>query len=541
MRVPLPGCRRLRRIRPSPFARAGLRARSSGASLVEIIILIGVVALLALAGFRGFGTKVYSKIRTFGDNVATLTPTQGGSSYCFAAGTLVATPDGLRAVETIRTGDIVWSRDEHHDLTIRGRVGQTFVTPDAPLVSIRIREAPESIRATPGHRFFTRDRGWVAAQSLAPDETLLDPSGNALHVVAVDALTERATVYNFEVEETHTYFVGSAQAWVHNPTSGSPVDCNGAPIVAGNDPPASSAIGPGDHGWQNPDNPFASSSDTPPPSPIGTGEPGWNDPNNPFLSPPGSPGSSPPGSPTLSNNGDPGNPPPFDLGGGPDVHDPLSGHQPPNVASVDPAAIQAALDNAFYTANYDWNQRTELTNHFADYAGKPAFVAYRYYGNLTPAVAQGIIDHGSVSGDGRTNGVTADQAVHDFDGRYDTPNALANAVNDHKNSGHGHSHVVSTSTNPAYVYPAFNNQMGGYYHGKVGLVIVTTQTGEKIYESAALAPHTNNGQMQGTDEHGHDYEGEHVYGGAILPGSIIYGATVPMGAGSHPPPRPWKK
>jgi Flp pilus assembly pilin Flp len=34
-----------------------------GANLVEYIILVGVIALIALAGFKMFGTKVQAKIQ----------------------------------------------------------------------------------------------------------------------------------------------------------------------------------------------------------------------------------------------------------------------------------------------------------------------------------------------------------------------------------------------------------------------------------------------------------------------------------------------
>jgi hypothetical protein len=53
------------------------------------------------------------------------------------------------------------------------RVGEVFVTNDMPLVAVTIGEEGGVIRTTPGHRFFTRDRGWVEAQSLLPGEALV--------------------------------------------------------------------------------------------------------------------------------------------------------------------------------------------------------------------------------------------------------------------------------------------------------------------------------------------------------------------------------
>jgi pilus assembly protein Flp/PilA len=41
-----------------------------GANLVEYIILVGVIALIALAGFRIFGTNVQAKINEQGASVS---------------------------------------------------------------------------------------------------------------------------------------------------------------------------------------------------------------------------------------------------------------------------------------------------------------------------------------------------------------------------------------------------------------------------------------------------------------------------------------
>ena len=40
-----------------------------GANLVEYIILVGVIALIAIAGFKMFGTKVQDKIQEQGGSV----------------------------------------------------------------------------------------------------------------------------------------------------------------------------------------------------------------------------------------------------------------------------------------------------------------------------------------------------------------------------------------------------------------------------------------------------------------------------------------
>jgi pilus assembly protein Flp/PilA len=54
------------------LARTSLRSflkDTRGANMVEYIILVGVVAILAMAGFKYFGTSVQQKIQQQGDTV----------------------------------------------------------------------------------------------------------------------------------------------------------------------------------------------------------------------------------------------------------------------------------------------------------------------------------------------------------------------------------------------------------------------------------------------------------------------------------------
>ena len=61
-------------------------------------------------------------------------------------------------------------------------------------------------------------RGFVNAGELKIGDELLDSSGNILFVEKFDVeLTEKPTkVYNFQVEDFHTYYVGENGVWVHN-------------------------------------------------------------------------------------------------------------------------------------------------------------------------------------------------------------------------------------------------------------------------------------------------------------------------------------
>ncbi|HTV22609.1 MAG TPA: polymorphic toxin-type HINT domain-containing protein, partial [Polyangiaceae bacterium] len=141
---------------------------------------------------------------------------------CFAAGTLVHTADGPLAIESVATGDLIWSRSEQTGAIELRRVARRFVTPDQPVERL-VFETPagalEALTVTPEHPFWTL-QGWTAASRLTPGDRVLLRSGGEVVVRGVEALDERVTVYNFEVEDFHTYFVAAEGLWVHN-------DCEG--------------------------------------------------------------------------------------------------------------------------------------------------------------------------------------------------------------------------------------------------------------------------------------------------------------------------
>ncbi|MBX3193032.1 MAG: Hint domain-containing protein [Labilithrix sp.] len=145
----------------------------------------------------------------------------GGS--CFIAGTKVVTPDGPRAIEELSAGDVVVARDPETGETAPRRVARTFVTRDREVVQIDVERdgARDRLVATPEHPFFVEGRGFRRVGDLAPGDVVRATTGTA-RVVALASLPDRVTVYNFEVESAHTYFVGASEVWVHNQCTPSP-------------------------------------------------------------------------------------------------------------------------------------------------------------------------------------------------------------------------------------------------------------------------------------------------------------------------------
>ena len=139
-----------------------------------------------------------------------------GTSYCFVVGTLVTTADGFKPIEEIQVGDEVLSEDENTGEVSIKKVTQTYVNETDELVHIHVNG--ETISATPSHPFYVYKFGWTLAGSLRAGDVLVLSNGELVTVewVQHELLESPIKVYNFEVEDFHTYFVGENSVLVHN-------------------------------------------------------------------------------------------------------------------------------------------------------------------------------------------------------------------------------------------------------------------------------------------------------------------------------------
>ena len=76
----------------------------------------------------------------------------------------------------------------------------------------------EEIVTTVDHPFYVQGRGFVEAGKLLVGDKLLDVNGNILLVEKfyIELTEKPVTVYNFQVEDFHTYLVGRLGVLVHN-------------------------------------------------------------------------------------------------------------------------------------------------------------------------------------------------------------------------------------------------------------------------------------------------------------------------------------
>ena len=139
-----------------------------------------------------------------------------GTSYCFVAGTLVTTEDGQEPIEEIEVGDKVLSEDETTGEVAVKTVTETYINETDELIHICVNG--ETISATPTHPFYVDKLGWTLARSLRAGDVLVLSNGELVTVewVQHEILESPIKVYNFEVQDFHTYFVGECGVLVHN-------------------------------------------------------------------------------------------------------------------------------------------------------------------------------------------------------------------------------------------------------------------------------------------------------------------------------------
>lgn len=135
---------------------------------------------------------------------------------CFVAGTLITTAEGYKAIEEIQAGDEVLAKDVETGEVAVKKVVQTFVNETDELVHVHVNG--EEIISTPTHPFYVNQFGWTHAADLRAGDVLVLSNGEYVVVEAIqhEILESPIKVYNFEVEEFHTYFVGESSVLVHN-------------------------------------------------------------------------------------------------------------------------------------------------------------------------------------------------------------------------------------------------------------------------------------------------------------------------------------
>lgn len=154
--------------------------------------------------------------------------------YCFVAGTLVTTEEGQKPIEEIQAGDKVLSENPETGEIAYKTVEETYINETDELIHVHVNG--ETISATPNHPFYVEKLGWTLAKNLRAGDILVLSNGEFVVVewIQHEILESPIKVYNFEVEDFHTYFVGDNAVLVHNYDEPSPA-LDDSPYLVRND------------------------------------------------------------------------------------------------------------------------------------------------------------------------------------------------------------------------------------------------------------------------------------------------------------------
>ncbi|MDO4556849.1 MAG: Hint domain-containing protein, partial [Lachnospiraceae bacterium] len=148
------------------------------------------------------------------------------AEVCFVAGTPILMADGTtKPIEQIRPGDMVLAVD-HNDPEKSTPVSTKVLTffdnglkSVVKLIFDNQNANTLEITCTPEHPFYVIDKGWVQAKDLQNGAQCLNTEGQPITFLTRKILNDTQNVYNFEVEEMHTYYVGENEQsamLVHN-------------------------------------------------------------------------------------------------------------------------------------------------------------------------------------------------------------------------------------------------------------------------------------------------------------------------------------
>ena len=184
-------------------------------------VYIGLVdpyigGLISELNHKAHSSSIYNAFQLAVSGTAAFSGGYVKASTCFVAGTLVATANGLAAIETIKAGDLVLSTDPDTLKTEYKPVLETYIRKIERLVHLII--SGEEIITTADHPFYVQGRGFIEAGNLLVGDMLISVNGEDLSVDScyTEECEDSLTVYNFKVKDYHTYFVGENKVWVHN-------------------------------------------------------------------------------------------------------------------------------------------------------------------------------------------------------------------------------------------------------------------------------------------------------------------------------------
>ncbi len=137
------------------------------------------------------------------------------SRYCFAENTPVKTNVGIKNIQDLQIGDVIYAYDESSGNFVQSKVTQVYTNQANELVTILIGDT--ALKCTPSHTFYTNN-GWKSACDLVVGDRILSSDSEFVEIQELEtcSYTSPITTYNICVDSYHTYLVGNEGYVTHN-------------------------------------------------------------------------------------------------------------------------------------------------------------------------------------------------------------------------------------------------------------------------------------------------------------------------------------
>ena len=162
------------------------------------------------------GGEIADLVKKFGGNKVRQVFTKLGlpdPCGCFTARTQIYTKNGYKNIENVQVGDLVWAYNEKTNNQELKKVINTYVKVRDHIYKIYFGE--NIIEATEDHPFFIGG-SWLKVKELKVGDLLTLYNGKKLPISKIEFIKGKFEVFNFEVEEDHTYYVSLGNILVHN-------------------------------------------------------------------------------------------------------------------------------------------------------------------------------------------------------------------------------------------------------------------------------------------------------------------------------------
>ncbi|TQV89336.1 polymorphic toxin-type HINT domain-containing protein [Aliikangiella coralliicola] len=138
----------------------------------------------------------------------------------FTQDTEVLSIEGRKAFSKLKIGDLVYSRDESDNGTAGWRkILGIYSKEHEQVIHLTLENKigmQEQITTTEEHPFYVENKGWVTADKLIVGHLLSSVNNTVLKVVDIQWENQPQFMWNIDVEDLDTYYVGELNTWVHN-------------------------------------------------------------------------------------------------------------------------------------------------------------------------------------------------------------------------------------------------------------------------------------------------------------------------------------